>query len=395
MPFPSAARPDRRALLGALAALPSLFASSAFAASPLLAASPRLAASPGLARPRTVTDVLGRTVTLTKPAERVMLGFYFEDFLAIAGPGGADRLAAISTFYWKGYRPNQYEAYVAALPGIAGLVDVGDVDSGTMSAEKIVAARPDVAILSGGQYEYLGQTAAVIEAAGIPIVVVDYNAQTVAKHVASTLAIGQVMGTEDRAERLAAAYAAKVADTLARVAGAGDPRRRVYVELGQKGPADYDNSYGRGMWAGVIDAAGGLNIAAGQIGAYGPLRPEYVLATRPEVIVVAGSEWVTRPNALLLGFGIPPETTRERLRAYLDRAGWDALPAVRTGEVYALYHGGARTLSDTVYLRYMAKALHPEAFRDVDPQAELAAYYRENLPVAPDGTFMLRLEPGP
>ena len=342
-----------------------------------------------------VTDVLGRTVTLPKPAERVMLGFFFEDFLAIAGPGAVDKLRAVSLFYWQGYRPKQYEAYLAALPKIGGLIDVGDVDNSTLSAEKIVAARPDVAILAASQYEYLGASAATIEAVGIPIVVVDYNAQTVEKHVASTLAIGQVMGTEDRAKRLADDYRAKVADTLARVRKAGAPRKKVYVELGQKGPAETDNSYGKGMWAGVLDMAGGLNIAAGQIANWGPLSPEYVLASKPDAIFVAGSEWTTRPNAVLLGFGIDPALTRARLRPYLDRPGWASLPAVRDGHVYAIYHGGTRTLSDYVYLRFIAKVLYPEAFRDVDPQAELSAYYAQNLPVRADGTFMLRLETRP
>lgn len=339
-----------------------------------------------------VVDVLGREVTLPRPAQRVMLGFYFEDYIAITGPTAIDRLAAVSLHYWKGYRPGQYAAYLAAVPKIADLVDVGDVDNGTMSVEKIVAARPDVAILSAGQYQYLGAAAATIEAAGVPIVVVDYNAQTVEKHVASTLAIGKVMGADERAERLAREYEAAVADTVARVASVTPPTRpKVYVELGQKGPAEYGNSYGRGMWAGVLSLAGAANIAEGQIGNWGPLHPEYVLSAAPEAIFVTGSEWLQAPDAVLMGFGIAPELTRERLRPYLDRPGWRNLPAVRDGNVYAIYHGGTRTLYDYVYLRYIAKALHPEAFADVDPQAELQRYYRANLPVTPDGTFMLRL----
>ena len=338
-----------------------------------------------------VTDVLGRTVTLARPAERVMLGFYFEDFLAIAGPGGADRLRAVSLFYWKGYRPLQYAAYVKALPRIADAVDVGDVDNGTFSAERIVAAGPDVAILSAAQYQYLGAAAATIEGAGIPIVVVDYNAQTVEKHVASTLAIGQVMGTEGRAQALADGYRALVADTERRVAADGGTRPRIYVELGQKGAAEPGNSYGRGMWAGTVDLAGGDNIAAGHIGAYAPLAPEYVIAAKPQVIFVTGSEWTTQPGAVLMGFGIDADTTRER--PFLDRPGWRDLPAVKTGEVYALYHGGVRSLDDTAYLRFMAKALHPAAFADVDPLAELRGFYADWLPVKLDGTFMLRLDP--
>ena len=99
------------------------------------------------------------------------------------------------------------------------------------------------------------------------------------------------------------------------------------------------------------------------------------------------------PDAVVMGFGVDPALTRERLRPYLARAGWANLPAVRNGEVYAIYHGGTRTLYDYVYARFMAKALYPKAFADVDPRAELAAYYQENLPIRPDGDFMLRLEP--
>ncbi|BBE74425.1 ABC transporter substrate-binding protein [Oharaeibacter diazotrophicus] len=340
-----------------------------------------------------VTDVLGREVVLEKPATRVVLGFYFEDFIAIVGPGATDRLAGVSLHYWKGYRPRQYEAYLAKFPAIGDLVDVGDVDNATMSVEKIVAARPDAVILSAGQYDYLGANAAAIEQAGIPLVVVDYNAQTLEKHVASTLVIGQVMGTEDRARRLADAYRAKVEDTRARVAKAATGAKpKVYVELGQKGRDEFGNSYGKGMWAGVVDLAGGANIAAGQVASWGPLNPEYVLSEAPDAIFVTGSEWMSMPHAVLLGFGIDPATTRERLRPYTERAGWADLPAVKNHRVHAIYHGGTRSIHDYVYLRYMAKVLYPEAFADVDPKAELAAYYAENLPIAPAGNFMLPLD---
>lgn len=339
-----------------------------------------------------ITDVLGRQITLDKPAQQVMLGFYFEDYIAITGPTAIDRLKAISLNYWKGYRPQQYDAYVKIAPRIADLVDVGDADAGTMSAEKIIASRPDVVILSAGQYKYLGAAAQTIERIGIPLVVVDYNAQTVEKHVASTLIIGQVMGAEKRAAELAEQYKTKVADTLARVAKvAAAEKPKVYFELGQKGAAEFGNTYGQGMWAGVIDAAGGRNIASGQIASWGPLNPEYVLSSKPDAIFITGSEWISLPSAVLMGFGIPDETTRKRAEPYLERAGWQDLPALRNGEVHAIYHGGTRTLYDFAFLRYVAKVLYPDAFSDVDPQAELEAYYREYLPVSPAGTFMLKL----
>lgn len=338
-----------------------------------------------------VTDLAGRTISLQKPAERVLLGFNYEDFLAIAGPGSLDRVVAISRLPWRDWRPGQWKAYAAALPRLERITDVGDVETGTFSVETALAARPDLAILAAWQYQALGPIATKLEEAGIPIVVIDYNSQTVENHVASTKLIGAVMGAEERAKRLADAYAAAVDDVAVRLANVGPASRKVYVELGQKGPTEYGNSYGKGMWAGVINTAKGLNIATGQIGNWGPLNPEYVLSSKPDVVLIAGSEWLKSPNAVLMGFGIDPELTGARLQAYASRPGWADLPAVKKGEVHAIYHGGARTLYDSVFLRYIAKVLHPEAFADVDPQAELERYYAEYLPIKPEGVFVFKL----
>jgi len=44
----------------------------------------------------TVTDTAGRSVEVPANPQRVLLGFYFEDFLAIVGPDAYDRVVAIS-----------------------------------------------------------------------------------------------------------------------------------------------------------------------------------------------------------------------------------------------------------------------------------------------------------
>ena len=341
----------------------------------------------------TVTDLKGREVTLAKPAERVLLGFYYEDFLAVVGPGAMDKVVALSTGPWRDWRPKQYEAYVAAIPAIADLPDVGETSGGTFSVEAAIAAKPDLAILAAWQFDALGESVAALEQAGIPVVVIDYNAQTLEKHLQSTRVLGAVMGAGYRAERLATAYEDAIADTLKRVEEAGGSDKKVYVELAKNGPSEVGNSYGNGMWGGVIDMVGGKNIAKGQVENWGPLSPEYVLAQQPDVVLLAGSEWVSSPAAVLVGFGADKALANARAGAYLGRAGWRDLPAVKNGEVYALYHGGTRTLSDYVYVQYLAKILYPEAFKDVDPAAELAGYYDAWLPIEAEGVFMLRHDP--
>ena len=250
-----------------------------------------------------------------------------------------------------------------------------------------------MALLAGWQYDALGDGVKQMEAAGIKVVVLDYNAQTLEKHLASTEVLGAVMGTPDRAAALEKLYKEKTEDTLARIAKAGAPSLKAYVELAQKGPDTVGNSYATSMWGGVIATLKGANIATGQIGAWGPLSPEYVLAQQPDVILLAGSEWKNAPAAVPMGFGADPAVANARMAAYLKRPGWADLPAVKDGHVYAIYHGGNRTLSDFAYTRFIAKALYPAAFADVDPQAELAAYYKDWLPVVPEGVFFLQYYP--
>ncbi|OLP42738.1 ABC transporter substrate-binding protein [Rhizobium oryziradicis] len=337
----------------------------------------------------TVTDVKGRTVILPEPAKRVVLGFYYEDYLAVAGPGAIDKVVALSLSPWKDWRPSQFAAYEKAMPTLHSIPDVGSTEDSNFSIEKAIAARPDLVILASWSYDALGDGVHRFEEAGIPVVTLDFNSQTVAKHVLSTEVLGKVMGTEDRAEKLAANYQNAMADIDARIKAAGPTTKKVYVELAQKGADSIGNSYGDTMWGSLITSLGGHNIAKGQIGNWGPLSPEYVLAQKPDLIFLAGSEWLNKPQSVQVGFGADPNITRERMAAYLARPGWAELPAVKNGEVFAIYHGGARTLYDYAFTQYIAKQLYPAAFRDIDPAQNLRDYYAKWLPIKADGVFML------
>jgi iron complex transport system substrate-binding protein len=348
-----------------------------------------------MAMTKTITDVEGRTVEVPSDPQRIFLGFYFEDFLAIGGEKALDRVVGISRATWKDWRPGQWQAYSAALGDLDRLEDAGEVDAGTFSAEKVVALKPDVVVLSSWQYKALGAQSETIEASGIPVVVTDYNAQTLERHIASTKALGVLLGQEDRAEKLITEYETAVKDVMARVAKAqaeGAEPKKVYVELGNKGADDYGNSYGNGMWGGVIELAGGINIAKDQVSNWGPLNPEYILSQNPDIVLIAGSEWLGSDNRVLLGFGVEPATTQERLLPYLGRPGWSNLAAVKNQNVHAIYHGGARTLYDYTFLQYIAKQLYPEAFADMDPVANHRRYYETWLPVQAEGTFFMHLQ---
>ena len=138
------------------------------------------------APPVEVEDVMGRKVSLSLPASRIVLGFYPEDYLAVAGEGGADRLVGMSRGWFVKSRPAIWSLYVASLPQLARVPDLGNVQDQSFSIEKTLAVKPDLVILAQWQYEALAPDLPRLEQAGIPVVVVDYNAQTLARHMAST-----------------------------------------------------------------------------------------------------------------------------------------------------------------------------------------------------------------
>ncbi len=352
-------------------------------------------AMPAWAENITLTDTMGRTVEVPEDPQRILLGFYFEDFMAVAGPEAYDRVVAISKDTWAGWRNLQWKTYAAAIPRLEELADVGEVDSGTFSLEAAIAAQPDVAVLAAWQYKALGEVADRMEAAGIPIVVLDYNAQTVEMHVKSTELLGALMGAEERAKTLADEYAAAVAEVETRLATLPkDAAPRVYVELARKGRDTVDNSYSGTQWGSVIDQLGAINIANGQISNWGKLSPEYVLAQNPQVIILAGSGWAGRDEAVIMGPGVESALTHERMQAYLSRPGWDGLDAVKNDRIIGVYHGGNRTLYDYAFLQFLAKAMYPEQFADVDPQASLDRFFATYMPVEFKGTYMTELPGG-
>ncbi|WP_371225798.1 ABC transporter substrate-binding protein [Roseovarius sp. 2305UL8-3] len=340
----------------------------------------------------TVTDTLDRSVEIPENPERILLGFYYEDFMAVGGPDAYDRVVAISKDTWEGWRNLQWQTYAAAIPRLNELADVGEVESGTFSLEAVIAAEPDVALMAAWQYNALGEMADRIEAAGIPVVVLDYNAQTVEKHVESTLLLGQIMGAEARAQTLADEYAGevgKIMESLASIPEGAAPK--VYVELGRKGKDEIDNSYSGTQWGTVITQLGATNIADGQISSWGQLSPEYVLAQNPEVIMLAGSGWAGRDQAVIMGPGVDSALTHERMAAYMERPGWADLEAVKNGDVFGIYHGGNRTLYDYAFLQFLAKAMYPDTFADLDPQASLDRFFETYMPITFKGTYMTQL----
>ena len=313
-----------------------------------------------------LTDAEGRQVTLAAPAQRAYIGFYYEDFLAVNGPESFQQVAAFSKSDWA-LRTSQWPRYQAALPRLAQLVDVGSLYNQSFDFERLLTTRPDLLILAKWQLDGFANYLPVLQQLNIPYIVVDFNQGAEVK-LASIRAMGQAMGHPERAERLASEYRQSLEDTQRRIREAQLPPPTAYIELGDKGPGEYSSSYGASVWGPLLQLAGARNIAAGVVASPAPLRADYVLTQKPDVIFSPAATGKTCQTLYrwATAHRLPPSGTPCSVRPACRLA---AAAGDKNQLLYALYHGGARTIYDFIFVQYLAKALYPAAFVDVDPHA--------------------------
>ena len=347
-------------------------------------------ASFSFAQTTTLTDVLDRKVTFNAPAQRVIVGFYPEDYMAIGTEAAYDKVVGMSKYIWQARSAN-WEMYTQHRPSLADIPGIGRVDTKTFSVEKVISLNPDLIMLADWQFKGLGADVDRLEQAGIPVIVVDYNAQTLARHVKSTQIIGVITGQQERATKIADDYTKNMTMITERLAKANLPKPRIYTEFGAAGVNEIGYTFGKNMWGAIATMAGGDNISAPYVEWWGKLNPEQILASDPQVIVITGYETGNGDDAMLMGQGVKGSVAQSRLAGFKQRVGWSSLSAVKNDHLFAAYHGACRTILDGAMVQFYAKALYPELFSDLNPEAAYKDFYKKYLPVTPEGTFMTAL----
>ena len=214
----------------------------------------------GLAQyPKTLRDDLGRQITLKAAPQRLvsMIPSASETLCAL---GVCARLVGVDTY-------SNWPPELARTPKVGSLFDA--------SPERIVALKPDLVVVS--IYSKLHE---VLEQAGVATFAI--NAETYDDIFRTTLLLGEVVGTSQTAQQLAARVKREVYQAETR-ALASQARPSVYLEID---PTPY--SAGPDSFLGILlSKARGLNIVPRELGLFPQISPELVLRRNPQVIVVA------------------------------------------------------------------------------------------------------------
>ena len=339
----------------------------------------------------TITDQLGREVTVNLPVESCYLGFYYENFLTVVGPDAFTKVKATSLYDTEGYFASLSEMYRENVEGYADMVDVGSTMQDNFDVEKLIEMDVDVAIVGNYQYEGAPEAMEKLEEAGIPVVAINYSACTVEEH---TAAIFQV---EDRAQEILDLYTAGHEGIAARTAEIQNKKKTFheyhtamdsYHELGY---SDFPYTlFGSYLKEGGGDDIMNLVWKEGQEGSGTHLDLEFLLEQDPDTIfIIGGGKSNSNADGFRMGYNVTEDEFLESTKGMVEaRPGYDQLQAVKNNQIYCIDDGVLRTLRDYCVVEYIAKNLYPDEFQDLDPEADIKAFTEKYLPSLPqEGIF--------
>ena len=349
-------------------------------------------------KPIEITDVTGRTVTLKKPAERVVLqwsgaGGPFFTISALMGKDTPKVIAGMDTSL-QDYRADMWKHFTAEMPELAKIPVVGTIGDKTFNAEQVVALNPDVIFIPVDlKDQYESDAKAKMDAAGIQTIYIDYHAEKLESHQKSIEAIGKALGKEERAAEISKFYTDRVTRVLDRVSKINKPKPTVYLEVGMNGPEEFGNSFSSNYsWGALATMAGADVITKDVIKKTSPINPEFILEKNPDIIMIMGSYWPKKPTSMRLGFEATEDSSQALLKAFTtERQGWSELKAVENKQVYSAHHGLPREVFDAAVFEYLAKTFYPEEFEEVDPEATLKEFYDKFLPFSYSGIWFMHM----
>src|SRR5829696_2385749 len=281
---------------------------------------------PVVATTLTVTDGLGREITLNGPAQRVVS----------MAPSNTEILFAMGA-------GNQVVGRDALSDFPEAAKNVADVGStfDALNTELIVSLKPDLVLAAEintpeqvKQLEDLGLTVYYLK-----------NPLTLEEMYGNLEIVAQLTGHREEAAALIESLKARVAAVDEKIAPISS-HPNVFYELDGTDPAK-PYTAGKGTFiTQLIDRAGGYNIAADLEG-YPQMSLEQVVAADPSFIILGDAR-----------YGVTPESIAQR-------PGWENLSAVKNGQVVEfnddLVSRPGPRLVDA--LEELAKLLRPELFQ--------------------------------
>ena len=350
---------------------------------------------------QSLTDVMGRTVEIPAHPERLLFGgqrlLYTTALLDKENP--LENIAAWPDDLEQNDMAT-YEKYKEKFPDIANITKTGEVWDGSMSLEQALQARPDVFVVSAGSFDAAKEAGLIegLEKAGVPTVTVDYFIDPAKNTVPSVTLMGKLTGHTDEAKKYTDFYQEKLDRVHKRLKDSNQPPTDTFL---WRAPGYFDccSTFNKSNLATLVNEAGGNNLGDSMIDTkQGQVSPESLAGKNPDVIVATGADWspdrspVKGKKYVALGYDEPADKAKQQLSEVVSsQAAVSQVDAVKNHRTYAMWHHFYDSPYNVIAIEWMAKAMHPELFGDLDPDADMKTLHEQFLPVKYSGTFWTQL----
>ncbi|MCB2297504.1 ABC transporter substrate-binding protein [Clostridium tagluense] len=279
-----------------------------------------------------------RVITTYKPATDIVLAL-----------GGKDKLVGVNDGFKKDPLIMKLDETL-----IGKLAEVGSKKNG-INIEQIVALKPDVVIL----YPTKESDDTMKKLTQQNIKVISINPESIALLQSDIIKIGDAIGESENSKKLVAYYKEKIEDVTKKLTTIKD-KKTVYL-AGAHGVLS--TCSGDFYQHEMIEAAGGIDVAAKLKGGWNDVSVEQVIAWNPEVIT----------SVMYCKDGSPAKI--------MEKAELQTVRAIKDKKIYQIPSNitpwDMPQPSSILAILWMSKTLYPEQFKDLDIHAVANKFYSD------------------
>ena len=333
----------------------------------------------------TPPDITEEPITIDMPIERIVTVSTYA-CMALCALNAADKIVGVSK-------------YTKDVGEIAEFIRDKE-DIGYIDVEKVISLRPNIIITYTSFFKYYPQYKNPLISAGIPVLLTDISRPE--KYEREIKVLGWLLGKQERAEELVnfekRVYGI-IDDRVSKIPESEKPNVGYtvvcpcpypIVPLGTASmhskdtlPFIYWGGSGTANHNEII-RCGGIN-AFGDIKGFKELDPEEVIKRDPDVIILQA---YTGYAGAICGYNAEnSDSLREVRNIAMNLTGWNYITAVKNGDIYILCVVDAGGIHPCIRSAYIAKWLHPDRFKDLDPIKIHADWLNEFLGIPYKGVY--------
>jgi iron complex transport system substrate-binding protein len=332
--------------------------------------------------PLTVTDLAGRHVTLKQAPQRIVLQDS-NDLLSLALLERENPLAKVVAWdnNLASSDPALWRVVSERWPEAARVRELDFPQSGQLDIESLLRTHPDLIVARMSARAAIENTVlgSVLERLGIALIYVDSELDPLVNVPRSIELLGQVLGRDNEARGYLDVYRQQLAQLKQRAAGLSSPKVFVEARAGQAGAGGCCHTQGHSGWGLLSENLGAINLGSRYLRSESAdVALETLILSKPDLYLMTGTQRMRNGvGAIAFGYDASAAAITEQMKRLMLRPGFRAIANGPNACVQGLNHQFYNSVFNIVGAQWLAKLFWPEAFADLDPDAEYRRLIRD------------------